>query len=440
MTSFQLISLLFGLAALFGTLNHVTLRLPNTVGLLVLAMAASLVLVAVQAVWPGLGLRSAAERIVAQTDLPRTFLSGALSFLLFAGALQVDLDMLWRRRGTVLLLSTVGVALAVGLFAGCIWLVLGGLGLGVPVAWCLVLGAIVAPTDPVAVQELLRRVGLSGELRATIAGESLFNDGVGVVAFLALLDAATNGGAAAAGGAGSAAAALAEGVLQQSVGGFALGLGAGGVAFLALRSIDTHDVELMISLALVTLTYSVANLVDVSGPIAVVVAGLLIGSRGRRHAMSEESWGSIGLFWLLVEEILNALLFLLIGFELVAIDFSWRLAAAAAASIVLAVLARAVSVGLPIGVLDLATPATARQGDAVTLAALTWGGLRGGVSVALVLSLPPGPYRGTLLTCCYAIVVFTIVVQGMTLGRVLRVAQRLGSSGEEALPLDSAGG
>ena len=239
MTSFQLVSLLFGLAALFGTLNHVTLRLPTTIGLLLLAMLASLGLVAVQAVWPGLGLRATAERVVAQTDLPRTFLSGALSFLLFAGALHVDLDMLWRRRGTVLLLSTAGVALSVALFAAGIWLVLAALGPPVPMAWCLVLGAIVAPTDPVAVLEVLRRVGLSPELQATIAGESLFNDGVGVVAFLALLalaDTASGGGAA-----DVTALGVAGGLLRQSAGGFALGLAGGGVAFVALSLIHISE-------------------------------------------------------------------------------------------------------------------------------------------------------------------------------------------------------
>ncbi len=420
MTSFQLVSLLFGLAALFGTLNHVTLRLPTTIGLLLLALLASLGLVAVQAVWPGLGLRRIAEHVVAQTDLPRTFLSGALSFLLFAGALHVDLDMLWRRRGTVLLLSTVGVALSIALFAAGIWLVLAGLGLAVPMAWCLVLGAIVAPTDPVAVLEVLRRVGLSPELQATIAGESLFNDGVGVVAFLALLGVADT----ASGTGGVTVLGVAGDLLRQSVGGFALGLAAGGMAFAALRSIDKHDVELMISLALVTLTYSVAQLVDVSGPIAVVVAGLLVGNPGKRHAMSENTWNNVGLFWLLIDEVLNALLFLLIGFELVVLDLSLRLLVAAVAAIVLAVAVRAVSVALPVWALDLALPRAQRQGDAPTLAALTWGGLRGGVSVALVLSLPPGPYRGTLLACSYAIVVFTILVQGMTLARVVAAAQR----------------
>ncbi len=420
MTSFQLVSLLFGLAALFGTLNHVTLRLPTTIGLLLLALLASLLLVALQAVWPGLGLRRMAEHVVAQTDLPRTFLSGALSFLLFAGALHVDLDMLWRRRGTVLLLSTAGVALAIALFAGGIWLVLAGLGLAVPMAWCLVLGAIVAPTDPVAVLEVLRRVGLSPELQATIAGESLFNDGVGVVAFIALLGLADT----AAGAADVTVLGTAGELVRQALGGFALGLASGGVAFAALRSIDKHDVELMISLALVTLTYSIGQLVDVSGPIAVVVAGLLVGNPGRRHAMSQTTWNNVGLFWLLVDEILNALLFLLIGFELVVLDLSLRLLAAAAAAIVLAVAVRAASVALPVWALDLALPRGQRQGDAPTLAALTWGGLRGGVSVALVLSLPPGPYRGTLLACSYAIVVFTILVQGMTLGQVVAAAQR----------------
>jgi Na+:H+ antiporter len=310
-----------------------------------------------------LALRAALSGLVERVNFPQTFLNGALSLLLFAGAFHVDLDALWHRKWRVLVLATVGVVVATALFGVGMYSVFRWWAIDVPLIWCFVLGSIVAPTDPVAVLGVLRRVGLEPEVQATIAGESLFNDGVGVVVFSILLATATGTSTAISG-----AEVLASFVLE-AVGGAVLGLAAGYVAFLAMRSIDKYDLELMISLALVMVTYSVAGLAHLSGPIAVAVAGLLIGHYGTRQAMSEATREHVEAFWLTIDEILNALLFLLIGVELVAIDLSGSVLGAAGAAIALSFATRAVSVSLPTLAIAPRMP-----GKMAYLVALTWAG------------------------------------------------------------------
>jgi CPA1 family monovalent cation:H+ antiporter len=431
MSYFDAAALLLLVTAGAGFVNYRWLHMPSAIGLLVIALLLSLVLTLAAHLGRIAGLHSGIARGLAAADLPSVLFDGALSFMLFAGALHLDLRHLRDHAGTVLALATIGVLLSTGLYGGAMWWLFQFAGVPVPLAWCLVLGAILAPTDPIAVTGLLREVGLPEGLLAVITGESLFNDGVAVVVFTVLLGVATGSGDPGAGGlaaggiaaAGSAAAAPAAGgwvapllvFLREAGGGTVLGLATGTLAFGAMRLVDDYNLELTISLALVTVTYSVADWLGLSGPIAVVVAGVLIGNQATRHAMSETTRTNVTLFWSLIDELLNAMLFLLVGLETLTIDTSHFWPGMMAGGIVLAILARLISAGIPALLLNLR-----RLNRGRGIAVLTWGGLRGGISVALALSLPDSPFREPLLQVCYAVVIFTIVVQGLTMPALVR--------------------
>jgi CPA1 family monovalent cation:H+ antiporter len=409
---FDLLALLLVLAAIFGYFNHRVFRLPLTVGLLLMALLSVVVLIAADAAVPWLGLKLALRGLLAGVNFPVALLNGFLSFLLFAGALEVDFAELFARKWTVLTLATFGTVLSTALIAAALLGVSAALGIGIPLAWCLVFGALISPTDPVAVLLVLKRVGIPQYLQAIIAGESLFNDGIGVVLFSLLLSLAT-------GSVGQAHGplAIAGDFLLSTAGGGLLGLALGYIAFVLIRGVDDYNVELIISLALVTGTYSLAGMLNVSGPVAVVVAGILIGNHGMRRAMSELTRQHLKTFWLLVDDTLNALLFLLIGLEIAAIDLQARALAATAIMIPVVLAARWLSVTASALPLHLRLP-----GRFGSFLVLTWGGLRGGISVALALALPPTVYKDAMLTIAYGIVVFAIVVQGLTLERVARRA------------------
>jgi CPA1 family monovalent cation:H+ antiporter len=406
---FDLLALLLVLSAGLAVLNCRVLKLPMTVGLLVGAFAGTMGLLGLDAAFPAAGIRAAVRGIVASIDFPNTLLRGFLAFLLFAGALQVNSADMFARKWTILALASVGTVLSTLMVAGALRLVSLLCGLGLSLPWCLVFGALISPTDPVSVLGVLRRAGIPPRLQAIFAGESLFNDGVAVVLFTTILPLALP-----AAGPGTGAAGAVSLFLVEAVGGALVGVALGMLAFWVLRSVDDYNVELIISLALATGTYSLAGRLGTSGPIAVVAAGILIGNRGMDHAMSAMTRQHLTTFWLLVEEVLNALLFLLIGLEIVAIDLAGRTLLATAAMIPLALVIRWLSVAAS------AMPLNLRLRSFGPLLILTWGGLRGGLSLAMALSLPEASSKAPILTIAYGIVVFSIVVQGSTLAPLAR--------------------
>ncbi|MEM7122612.1 MAG: sodium:proton antiporter [Pseudomonadota bacterium] len=417
---FDLAAVVVVLAAVFGYLNHRLLKLPHTIGLVVVAMAISLVLLAVDAVWPVLGIGATVRGFVASIEFSETLMQGLLSFLLFAGALHVDLSALVKRSKAIFAIAILGTLLSTFLIGGGTWLVVQGLDLGVPLIFCLVFGALIAPTDPVAVLGILKRVKVPPTLEAKIAGESLFNDGVAIVVFSVLAGLATGAGGHSEVDAGG----IAVFFLVEAVGGAALGLVTGFIAFKLLKSVNEHNLEVLITLALVMGTFALSDLIHVSGPIAMVCAGLLIGNIGTRFAMSETTREHTTSFWSLIDEILNSVLFLIIGFEVVAISGALGYVELGLIAIPMVLVARLISVSLPIWGLKWLggtfTPGAIRI--------MTWGGLRGGISVALVLSLPPSPEREVLLTACYIVVVFSIVVQGLSMEWVVRRLLKTGGA------------
>jgi CPA1 family monovalent cation:H+ antiporter len=330
---------------------------------------------------------------------------------------------------TVLLLATAGVVQAACLFGAGIWVIFRMVGHELPLAWCLLLGAILGPTDPVAVAEVLERVRLPAKLKAVMAGESLFNDGAGVVLFSVLLSAASKGGEA------LPIPEIAMEFLREAGGALALGSATGWVALELMRRIDDYTLEIMISLALALGTYSLADVLGFSAPIAVVVAGLLIGGRGTETAMSEQTRKNLTLFWTIIDGLLNALLFLLLGLEAIQLSFAPGIMLAGLLSIPLALAVRAVSVVTPVYWLHARNPKVWPSA-----AVLIWSGLRGGISVALALSLPSNAETESLLVVCYMVVLFTIVVQGLTIERVIRRAFPAPRTQEEASPPRSGEG
>lgn len=395
------------ITALMAYVNHRFIGLPDTIGVMAVAMIVSFSLIGLDA----LGVQSLhdhATALLRSLDFSEVLMEGMLSLLLFAGALHVDLSELRSYRWQIGLLAVVGTLMSTVIVAYALYWVLPLLGLPLALSWCLVFGALISPTDPIAVMGILKSAGAPKSLELVISGESLFNDGVGVVLFVLLLEAATMGHTPGAGEVANLA-------LHEVGGGLLLGAVLGYVTYRLLRSIDSYQEEVLLTLAAVLGGYALANRLHMSGPLAMVVAGLIVGNQGRRLGMSDTTRRYHDLFWALLDSMLNAVLFVLIGLEVLVVPFNPAQLGAAACTIVITLLARLVAVGTPIAVL--------RSGFGLPRGAwkvLTWGGLRGGISVALVLSLPTGQTRDLLLGITYAVVVFSILAQGLTIGKVAR--------------------
>ena len=407
LSPFDLAAILVVAAAIFGYINHHYIRLPHVIGLTIMGALAAILLMATDALIPGITLDDSVSRLLEQLNFTETLLEGMLSFLLFAGALHVDLDRLKADWLPVLLLSTVGVVISTLLVGGAAW----GLGLllGVEIApiWYFVFGALISPTDPVSVLGVLKEEDVPLSLQSAVAGESLFNDGVGIVVFTILLGAAITG----------ADFSLGEGArlfVIEAGGGVAVGLAFGWLGFRALRSMDEYTLEVLITLAVVMGGYALCSQLHISGPLAMAVAGLLIGNQGANLAMSDETLDYVNKFWELVDEVLNSVLFLLIGLEIIALVPGLREFAFGLAAIPITLAARAIAVGGAIKAIPAARLSTPGSGRV-----LWWGGLRGGISIALALSLPAGDTRDLLLAATFAAVLFSVLIQRATLGKLI---------------------
>ena len=407
LSAFDAAAILIALAAVLGYLNHRFLGLPSSIGLTIMGAIASLLVIGIDRLLPSSTLAEQLTAFIAGIDFHTTLMEGMLSFLLFAGALHVDWTELRRGRWPVLALSTIGVLLSTMIVGSGFYLLTRAAGIDVPLLWCFVFGALISPTDPVAVMGVLKRAAVPSALQATVAGESLFNDGVGVVVFSILL-------AAALGTEPFTIGHAAEAFFVEAGGGALLGLVVGWLGFKAMGSIDEYNVELMISLAIVMGGYSLARFLHVSGPVAMAVAGLLIGNAGVQLAMSDMTRDYVLKFWALIDELLNAVLFLLIGLEAVAIVPDPSLLLVGALAIPLILTARALAVTLPLAALR-----PFLRLDRLAVPTLIWGGLRGGISIALALSLPEGPARTAILAVTYAVVLFSVVVQGGSIGSLI---------------------
>ena len=398
------------ITALLAYLNRRFVGMPTTIGVMATALAFSLALVGLDAAGVAHGLRQYEESLLRSIDFSEVLMQGMLSLLLFAGALHVDLSELSAYRwpvGTLAVLGTLSSTAAVGYG---MWLVLPLAGLHLPFMYCLLFGALISPTDPIAVMGILKSAGAPKALELVIAGESLFNDGVGVVIFSLLLGMLASGLTPTPGQAF-------ESLLREAGGGLLFGLVLGYVTFRLLKSVDDYQVEVLLTLAAVTGGYALASKLHVSGPLAMVVVGLIIGNHGRALAMSDTTRRYLDMFWELIDAILNAMLFVLIGMEVLLVMFSLHELVAAGVAVVVTLLARLLTVGLPVGLLQPAFDLPRGSWKV-----LTWGGLRGGISVALALSLPAVPERDTVVALTYGVVVFSILAQGLSIGYVTRKA------------------
>jgi len=398
----EILTITIVLAALFAYINHRWIKWPPTIGIMILSLLSSILLVLFGTSHSHLSNK--AVLLVSSIDFQDVLMNFMLSFLLFAGAIHIDANKLKKERWPVIILATVGILISTFLVGGMVWYLLKLFNLQTPFVYCLLFGSLISPTDPVAVLGILKEAKIPASLELKISGESLFNDGVAVVIFISIAEIARSGD--------FSILYIGKLFLQEAIGGLVFGLLLGYIGYWALRSIDDYKVELLITLAIVMGGYFVAGNLHVSGPLAMVIAGIIIGNKAKKEGMSEQTRDYLDKFWEMIDEILNAILFLLIGFEMLVIKISSTVLIVAGISIMIVLLARWISVLIPVFLLRYKI-----KFEKHAVAILTWGGLRGGISVALALSLAKHMYRDQFVLITYVIVIFSILIQGLTIGR-----------------------
>ncbi len=408
MSIISIASILVSLCAVFAYVNYRLLRLPTTIGIMVIALVLSLGVLILNSF--GVDVKTSIEPLINNIDFSEALLHGMLSFLLFAGAMHVNLDHLLEQKWIVGILASFGTIFSTFAVGFITYYLFAALGFEIPLIYALIFGSLISPTDPIAVMAILRKAGVPKTLETKVVGESLFNDGIAVVVFIGLLSIATKGQASA----GEIAMLFA----QEAIGGVLLGLLLGYITYRLLATVDDFPLEILLTLALVMGGYELAHTLHTSGPIAMVVAGLLIGNHGKKYAMSERTREHLGNFWELVDEFLNAVLFLLIGLELLLVKPDSTAIIVGIIMIPTLLGIRLFSVWTPVAILK-----KHRSFSPNVVKILTWGGLRGGISVALVLSLPAGEIRDFLLITTYCIVLFSIIVQGLTIEKVAKIGE-----------------
>lgn len=412
MEIYNLITIIIVLAALFSYINFKYIKLPGTIGIMLLSLVASLIIINIGFFHPDFFKKT--THLISTLDFNTALMKVMLGFLLFAGAIHIDINEMKNERAAIIAFSTIGVLLSTFIVAGLFYAVTHWLGFSIGFIYCLLFGALISPTDPIAVLGILKQAKIPSTLEVKISGESLFNDGVAVVVFITIYEIIT---------ADPQNVNLLQIVwlfIKEAGGGIAFGLLLGYIGFWALRSINNYVVEVLITLAIVMGGYLFAAYLHVSGPLAMVMAGIITGNKSRAEGMSDSSEEYIDKFWEMIDEIFNAILFLLIGFEMLIVPFTWMFFWLGCITIVIVLLARLISVAIPVLFLK---PIKTFERNAIPI--LTWGGLRGGISVALALSLPKSMFSEVFVSVTYIVVLFSIIVQGLTIGKFAKKLARL---------------
>lgn len=410
MTIYNIITVLIVLAALFGYINHRFIKLPGNIGIMLISLFASLLVLLIGQIFPL--FFSNITQALNTIDFQSAVLKIMLSFLLFAAAIQSDAKKLRKERAAIITFGTIGVIISTFLVGTMLYFVLHLFGLSVNYLYCLIFGALISPTDPIAVVGILKKAGIRTSLEAKISGESLFNDGVGVVLYITFYEIAQMGW---------------ENIngwdilwtfLREAGGGILLGLCLGYLGYYIFKTTESYIVEVLCTLAMVMGGYLLAETIGVSGPLVMVISGLITGNKSIEEMASTTSKDYIGKFWEMMDQLMNAVLFLLVGFELLIIPFNITLLSLGLISILIVLLSRYISVRLPIMVLK-----TKRTFENDVIPILTWGALRGALSVALALAVPHYMYGDMFVSITYIIVLFSIVVQGLTIGKFAKRLQ-----------------
>ncbi|TDJ07148.1 MAG: sodium:proton antiporter [Deltaproteobacteria bacterium] len=401
----NIIAIIISISSAFSYINYRFIKLPTTIGVLIIAIICSLILIAISSLGY-IQFENSAELVISNIDFDQTLMHGMLSFLLFAGALHVNIDDLAKQKWVIISLASIGLVFSTFLIGSFTWIIFNLLNVDLDYIYCLVFGALISPTDPIAVLGILKKAGIPKSLETKVVGESLFNDGIGIVVFLVLIEIAFSGHK-------FDLSSVLVLFLSETVGGAVFGFVIGWIVYKLLKTVDNYHVEILMTLALVMGGYTLAIYLHLSGPIAIVVAGLLIGNRGRILAMSDKTRDNLDTFWELIDEILNVILFVLIGLEILIISFSINYIYASLLIIPVILFSRFITVFIPVTILKYL-----RDFSPNAIKIMTWGALRGGISVALALSIPAGTEREIIVSITYIVVVFSIIVQGLTISRL----------------------